>query len=180
MLAIAYFGLGLIRYINPMTHEWLARGIEEVSTFVAGEEAAYSDAYFTELAWMLAPEHFPKGLKLVFGAGTEIMGTLVEDKYGVSSDVGFMNDLWRGGILYLVTMSGLYLRTLWKMARSRSVRRETGVFLAVLFLFFFGITNIKGHFFIHSDLTALILILMAALVLNREGTRQEPALPEEE
>ena len=172
-LAIAYFGLELIRMVNPMTYEWLARGIEEVSSFVSGDEVPYADAYFTELAWMLAPEHFPKGLKLVFGAGTEIMGTLVEDKYGVSSDVGFMNDLWRGGILYLVTMTALYLRALWQMARSKTVRKETGIFFAALCLFFFGITNIKGHFFIHSDLTAVIWMLIAALVLNRAGTGKE-------
>ena len=172
-LAIAYFGLELIRPVNPMTYEWLARGIEEVTTFVSGEETPYADAYFTELAWMLAPEHFPRGLKLVFGAGTEIMGTLVEDKYGVSSDVGFMNDLWRGGILYLATMIALYLRTLWQMARSRTVRRGTGVFLAVLCLFFFEITNIKGHFFIHSDLTAVIWMWIVALVLNRTETGKE-------
>ena len=84
-----------------------------------------------------------------------------------------MNDLWRGGILYLVTMTALYLRTLWQMARSRTVRRGTGIFLAVLCLFFFGITNIKGHFFIHSDLTAVIWMWIIALVLNRPGTGKE-------
>lgn len=167
-LAIAYFGLGLIKLINPMTHEWLTRGIEQVSSFVGGEDVGYSDGYFQELAWMLAPEHFPRGMKLVFGAGTEIMGGIVEEKYGTASDVGFMNDLWRGGILYLVTMTGLYLLMLWKIARSRTVRRETGVFLAALCLFFFGITNIKGHFFIHSDLTALIWILAVPLIYSRE------------
>ena len=172
-LAIAYFGLGLVRWVNPMTHDWLTVGIEQVSSFIGGEEVPYSDGYFQELAWMLAPEHFPGGLKLVFGAGTEIMGTVVEDKYGVSSDVGFMNDLWRGGILYLVTISALYLGMLWKMIRSRTVRRETGVFLAALCLFFFGITNIKGHFFIHSDLTAIIWILMTALVFNRTEARKQ-------
>ena len=167
-LALAYFGLGLIRLINPMTHEWLTRGIEQVSSFVGGEDVSYSDGYFQELAWMLSPEHFPRGMKLIFGAGTEIMGGIVEDKYGTASDVGFMNDLWRGGILYLAVMTGLYLRMLWKMARSSTVRRETGVFLAVLCLFFYGITNIKGHFFIHSDLTALIWILAVPLIWSRE------------
>ena len=56
---------------------------------------------------------------------------------------------------------------LWKMARSKAVRLETGIFLAALCLFFFGITNIKGHFFIHSDLTALIWILAVPLVYSR-------------
>ena len=169
LIAAAFFGLGLIRLINPMTHEWLSRGIEQVSSFVGGEEVPYADGYFQELAWMLGAEHFPKGVKLIFGAGTEIMGTLAEDKYGTSSDVGFMNDLWRGGILYVAATCALYLRMLWKIARSKTVSRDTGVFFAVIFLFFFGITNIKGHFFIHSDLTALIWIIAAALVFSREG-----------
>ena len=163
-----------------MTHEWLTSGIEQVSSFVSGEEVPYADGYFNELAWMLSPKHFPKGMKLAFGAGTEIMGGIVEDKYGTASDVGFMNDLWRGGILYVAATTGLYLRMLWMMAQSRTVRRETGVFLAVLCLFFFGITIIKGHFFIHSDLTALIWILAVPLVYAREGTRQDNALPDKE
>ena len=83
-----------------------------------------------------------------------------------------MNDLWRGGILYLLIITGQSLWMLRKMARSRTVRRETGIFLAALFLFFFGITNIKGHFFIHSDLTVILWILMAGLVWNRGETEK--------
>ena len=52
-------------------------------------------------------------------------------------------------------------------------RRTTSIFLAVLCLFFFGITNIKGHFFIHSDLTVIIWILITALVFNRTETGKE-------
>ena len=66
------------------------------------------------------------------------------------------------------------------MIRSKTVRRETGVFFAVLFLLFCVITNIKGSFFIHSDLTVVIWILIIPLVYNREGSRQEKALPEKE
>ena len=171
--AIAYFGLGLIRHVNPMTYDWLANGIEQVSTFVAGEESPYPDGIFGEMAWMLSPEHFPKGMKLIFGAGTEIMGGIVEEKYGAASDIGFMNDLWRGGLLYTVTVIILYLRMLWQMMKSSWVRREAGIFLALMCLFFFGITNIKGSFFIHSDLTAVIWLMVAALVWGK-GPAQVP------
>ena len=165
--AAAYFGLGLVRFVNPMTHEWLTRGLEQVSTFVAGEETGYSDGYFGEIAWMLSPDHFPKGLKLIFGAGTEIIGGVVEEKYGTASDIGFMNDLWRGGLVYCVAMYGTYLLTLWRMMRSKAVRRETGIFWAVLWLFVFGIVNFKGMFLIHSDLTVVFILLAAGLVWGR-------------
>ena len=172
-VAIAYFGLSLIRYINPLTHEWLEKGIEQVSSFTAGEEATFEESYFGELAWMLAPDKFPRGLRLLFGAGTEVMGTVVEAKYGVSSDVGFVSDIWRGGLLYLAVMIGLYLRTLWRMMRSKAIRLPDGVFLALLFLAFFGLTNIKGHFFIHSDITVIFILLVAALVWGKEKAPAE-------
>ena len=165
--AAAYFGLGLVRFVNPMTHEWLTRGLEQVSTFVAGEEAAYSDGYFGELAWMLSLDHFPKGVKLIFGAGTEIIGGVVEEKYGTASDVGFMNDLWRGGLVYCVVMYGTYLLALWWMMCSKAVRRETGTLLAILWLFTFGIVNFKGMFMIHSDLTVVFILLVAGLIWSR-------------
>ena len=177
--AAAYFGLGLVRFVNPMTHEWLTRGLEQVSTFVAGEETGYSDGYFGEIAWMLSPDHFPKGLKLIFGAGTEIIGGVVEEKYGTASDIGFMNDLWRGGLVYCVAMYGTYLLTLWRMMRSKAVRRETGIFWAVLWLFVFGIVNFKGMFLIHSDLTVVFILLAAGLVWGRYDSGDPvPDVPE--
>ena len=179
-LLIAYFGLGLIRWINPMTHQWLTRGIAQVSSFVTGSDAFQGEGYFGQLSRMLALDKFPRGLKLIFGAGTEVMGTVAEGKYGVSSDVGFVNDVWSGGILYLAVIIGLYVRILWQMMRSKTVRRETGIFFAVIFLLYCAITNIKGFFFIHSDLTVVIWILIIPLVCNREGSRQERALPEKE
>ena len=165
----AYFGLGLIRLVNPMTHEWLTRGLEQVSSFAAGKEAGYSDGYFSEVGWMLLPEHFPKGIRLIFGAGCEIIGGIVEDKYGAASDIGFMNDLWRGGLVYCLAMYGMYLAALWRMMRSRFVRRETGIFLAALWLFYFGIVNFKGMFMIHSDLTVVFILLVAGLAWNTSG-----------
>ena len=177
--AFAYFGLALVRFVNPMTHEWLTRGLAQVSTFVAGEEFQSETGYFNELKWMLAPDHFPGGLKLIFGAGTEVIGTVVLEEYGISSDIGYMNDLWRGGILYCIVMYGMYLLALWRMFRSRFVRRETGIFLAVLWLFYFGIVNFKGMFLIHSDLTVVFILLVTGLIWNRyDSDHPIPDVPE--
>ena len=76
--------------------------------------------------------------------------------------------IWRGGLVYFFGIIALYLRTLWQMARSRTVRREDGVFLALMLLGVFAITNIKGSFFIHSDVTALIWMLVPGLCWTRD------------
>lgn len=169
--ATAFFGLQLVQYMSRATFEWLTRGLDQVGSFVAGGE---DSGYFTDLAGMSGISNLPQGLKLVFGAGT---GVLYGSEYGVASDVGFLNDLWRGGILYSAAIIGLFLRTLWQILRSRTVNRQDGVFLAVLFLLVFGFTNIKGSFFIHSDVTAIFWMLMPAAVWNRE-TRQGESLLE--
>ena len=170
-IASAYFGLRLVRLLSRASYEWLTRGLDQVGSFVAGEEQS---GYFTDLAGMSGISSLPRGLKLVFGAGT---GILYGSESGAASDVGFLNDLWRGGILYSAAIIALYLRTLWRTARSSSVRREDGIFLAALFLLVFLFTNIKGSFFIHSDVTAVFFLLLPPLVWSRE-TRAEESLPE--
>ena len=158
--AVAFFGLGLVRAINPLTYEWLTSGIGQISSFVAGEQT--EGGYFSEMLQMFGI--LPGGADLFFGVGT---GILDGTKYAVNSDVGFINDIWRGGILYLLVMTGLLLRTLLRFIRGGTLRREDGIYLAVLFLFVFVITNIKGSFFIHSDVTVIFWLLVPTLVWEK-------------
>lgn len=168
--ALAYFGLGAVRLVNARAWQWLTSGIRQIGTFAAGGETAAeaaagsADGYFGELKLMFTPGFLPGGADLVFGAGRSISDGI---ENGIHSDVGFVNDIWRGGLVYLFGIIALYLRTLWQMARSRTVRREDGVFLALMLLGVFAITNIKGSFFIHSDVTALIWMLVPGLCWTR-------------
>ena len=120
---------------------------------------------------------FPKGTELVFGTGESI---LWGNKYGVCSDVGFINDLWRGGILYFTAIIGLFILTLWKIMHSGSITRQDGVFLSGFLLLVFLLNNIKGSFFLHTDVTAVAWLLIPALVWNRGDAEQEGTLTEGE
>ena len=169
--ALAYFGLGAVRWVNARTYQWLTAGIQQIGSFAAGGEtnveaaAGSADGYFGELKLMFRPGFLPGGTDLVFGAGRSISDGI---ENGIHSDVGFVNDVWRGGLVYLFGIIALYLRTLWQMARSRTIRRHDGVFLALMLLGVFVITNIKGSFFIHSDVTAVVWLLVPALIWNKE------------
>ena len=86
-----------------------------------------------------------------------------------------MNDLWRGGLLYFTVIIGLYILALWKIMHSRTIARRDGVFLSGLLLLVFLLNNIKGSFFIHSDVTVVFWLLVPALIWNRETAQQENA-----
>ena len=173
--AVAFFGKGLVRLVNPETDDWLTKGLGQMAEFASGTEA--EEGYFSELKMFTEASVFPKGTELVFGTGESI---LWGNKYGVCSDVGFINDLWRGGILYFTAIIGLFILTLWKIMHSGSITRQDGVFLSGFLLLVFLLNNIKGSFFLHTDVTAVAWLLIPALDWNRGDAEQEGTLTEGE
>lgn len=78
---------------NNSNIKWIKVGINEITTFSKGETTGYFDTLFNK--FML----FPNGIDLIGGTGSNIFG-----KEGENSDVGFINDIWMGGILLCVLL----------------------------------------------------------------------------
>ena len=160
-VAAAYFGKELVRLVQPETYKWLTTGMGQVTDLVTEGKA---DGYF----WRLERDirNLPTGSRLFFGVG---LGILLDNKYGVTSDVGFVEDMWRGGLVFTLPLLFLYGRTLWRILRCKALEKRDGIFFAGLFFVIFLINNVKGSFFIHSDVTAVIWMTIPALLWNREG-----------
>ena len=126
------------------------------------------------LGQMSGKDVLPPGVRLVFGEGRGIMWG--HEEYGVHSDIGFVNDLWRGGIIYSAAVIGLYILVLWKIMHSKTVSWQSGVFFSGFFLLVFLVNNVKGSFFIHSDVTSVLWIMIPALLWNR-AEEAAPELP---
>lgn len=171
--AAALFGLKLLKYANLESYLWLRSGVPGFLGFLFADDIEMT-GYFTGLARMSGSDVLPKGWQLLFGTGTGVLG--YNSKYDVNSDVGFVNDLWKGGIVLAACFYALYGRMLWKIFRNRQIPREDGAFFAVLFLLTFVLNNIKGSFFIHSDVTAVFWLLYAALAWNADKGRGEAAV----
>jgi len=161
----ALFGLKLLRYVNENSYAWLRSGVPGFLDFLFRDDIQMT-GYFIGLARMSSREVLPTGWQLIFGTGTGVLG--YNSKYDVNSDVGFVNDLWKGGIVLSACFYTLYGRMLWKIFRNRKIPRQDGVFFAVLFLLVFVLNNIKGSFFIHSDVMVVFWLLYAALEWNAD------------
>lgn len=161
-VAAAWFGKELVRLVQPETYKWLINGMDQVTDLV--KEGKTGDGYFERL--MQDIRNLPKGSRLFFGVG---LGILTDNKYGVISEVGFVEDMWRGGLVFTLPILFLYGRTLWRILRCKALEKRDGIFFAGLFFVIFLINNVKGSFFIHSDVMSVIWMTAAALLWNREG-----------
>ena len=165
VLGFAEMGLNIIQTYNPQTLTWLTSGYGSIISFVTGSSSNLG--YFGELEHMIF-DSFPSGIELIVGVGSGVMGN-TGAAYGVRSDVGFINDLWRGGILYFAIILFLYLTMLKHIYHSNILDKETVSFFSLYFFIIFILTNIKGSFFIHSDLTVVFWLIYTALVFNSDN-----------
>lgn len=141
----------ILSAITPSTILWVTNGLEEISNFFHGNvEEGYFSYLLDEQKYVL-----PQGiLNMLFGEGHAVQGGA--KLYGVSSDIGYVNDIWRGGIIYIILVYGYVLSKLRKMTKSGiEIIEFIGVFVSIVFL----IVNIKGTMFSMNDLSNFVCIL---------------------
>ena len=120
----------------------------------------------SETATLVSMIFFPTGLSIIFGCGFRIFGNKGRE-YGFndSSDVGFVNDVFMGGIVYMILLySGYfyiiaYIKKFFKgFCFERTV---TNLLIICIFL-----ANIKGEVFRSHLLMANIILLLTVMMLS--------------
>lgn len=109
----AFLGIILISYYAPHTFEWIRSGILEILEFLHGD---INDGYFSYIT-DIGHLQLPKGIKLIVGSGARTLGG---NRYGISSDIGYINDIWLGGILYCIVIYSLMLYYLIKINKIKT------------------------------------------------------------
>lgn len=100
--------------------------------------------------------YFPKGISFFFGEGHRVYGAVGEREGYVSSDIGYVNDMFMGGIIYMLLLYGSYLYLLFNSFKSKSM---FSVCLKYMLVTTFIIANFKGEAFRSSILIFLILFI---------------------
>ena len=164
-LAFVYIVLPFIERISPDTYRWFLYGTEEIQRFVSNE---IDGGYF---AYVLNPERYvlPSSfLGLIFGSGHNIMGGF--ERYGVYSDVGFINDIWLGGVAYVVVLYGFIFYLLF--AIFKKTHNSLVKFVALFLLFCYPILNFKGIIFSMNGLTNLLIIIFSIVVAKSRDKKE--------
>ena len=136
---IIAFILPMIQSVSPLTYEWVTDGFSELSSFKIGVTSYEKNSYF---GYLLNKERFalPEGFfPFLFGKGYSIMSS--KNPSGFQSDVGYVCDLWTGGLMYVILLYSFFLGLL---NRLRKNQNSLISFIAIYYIVALLFINIKG------------------------------------
>ncbi|MER2190036.1 MAG: hypothetical protein ABS951_03675 [Solibacillus sp.] len=170
LLNILFLSVGykILKIINPITSEWIGNGLLSVVSMFNTNNEYNSNIGYTESTNKLFSAEFwyvPDSIwGFLFGTGHNVYEAI-----GFThSDVGYINDLWLGGVLGLVLfycpLLSLFIGILIK-------EKQLGIKYLVCFLgLAFLVTNIKGYMINYNVGMAVTLAICFSIVyLNNKN-----------
>ena len=153
-------GMEFIEKTNPKTYKWLMDGIEEIKMFLKGE----NEGYFSYLARKIKLGEITDA-EFMFGIGRFIMGNPYN---GYESDVGFVNYIYFGGIVYSWVLYAGILSVL----IFNALKGKHSQFLSLILLAAFVLGNIKGMVFGNNEIMTLFCLAHIARLNLSEGSHE--------
>lgn len=147
--------------VNSTLNEWMLRFIKDLFEISQGTSKLYSNDYFL----------IPEGFALLFGEGHRVYGTYGLDTVGRMSDCGYVNDIFRGGILYCFFYYYSNIKLIFKNIQCEENKdiRACNKRLRLVFLIFLLIANYKGECMSGSSIICGIWFM--SMAMKRSGTR---------
>ena len=139
------------------TFDWLQEGINEITDFIFDYET--SDGYFS---YVTDKQRYktPEGIGFFFGTGN--ISTRGNENY--ASDIGFINDMWLGGVFYVIPLLVYFLgrtnRIMNFYFNGKSVCKPVSLITIVMLL----IINIKGRCFSWNEIMNLWFLVYTFVI----------------
>lgn len=139
------------------TFDWIETGMNSITDFIFEKDTS---GEYVEYATNAEKYRVPKGLSFFFGTGN--ISTRGNAQY--ASDVGFINDMWLGGIFYVVPLLFYFIKRTFQMTKfyySKSpLRNIAGIITIIMFL----LVNIKGRCFSWNEITNLWFLIYTFMI----------------
>ena len=159
-IVLVTFVLPFIKTTSPLTYNWISEGMEDIFGLFHGNRETGYFSYVTNSNRYTLP---PTMIGLLFGEGTTISGGYA--KYGVYSDLGFINDIWVGGLLYVAVLYSFVIARILKLYKTED---EFNKFLSVLLISLIFILNFKGRMFAMNSVLNLTVVIQLLLSSGKD------------
>lgn len=135
---------------------WILSGGEEVINLVSGNKVGTFDILLNEFIF------FPSGIKLLLGYGSRVYGELGGSVVGKASDIGYINDIFRGGIIFIICYYGVILCLIKQLFYNikDSVGVNKSILLIIVIFIVLLISNFKGEALAASSILFLFLYVV--------------------
>ena len=166
ILATSILMLVLIYNFLPNTYSLISHAYEDIILSITKSD---TNSETTQLINMI---FFPAGLALIFGKGFRVFGKK-GTKFGFyrGSDVGYVNDIFMGGIIYISLLYSTYLslvRQIIKNTNKVSFERVTAIALVLSA----ALANVKGEVFRSQLLTTILIVINIFMLLEIAKERE--------
>lgn len=132
--------LPIISTYAPTTYNFVVGGVEDITAFIfRGDTREEQLGYFS---YITDPEKYRlpgRVMEVLVGVGHRTMG--MKERYGFSSDIGYINDLWLGGLVYMIPLYLFFALIMIKLWKNRNDRVS---YIGILCLIMYPFINIKG------------------------------------
>lgn len=154
--------LFIIKNFMPSTLKIINHAVEDILSFASG-----TDESSNETAHLLGSIQVPKGiLNNIFGAGYRIYAGLgINYGYYSTSDIGFVNDWFMGGLFSIILLYGSFfilIKNIKKYSEKLSFENHMSIVLILCML----ISNLKGEMFRSEIQIATLLFIFTFLFLS--------------
>lgn len=151
IVALFYLFINVIKVINPAMYSFINQLFSFTSTRTFN--------YLTNTALV-----FPSGWRFIFGTGARVYGQLGLNTIGTSSDIGYVNYIFLGGIIYLLLYMGSFIKYFNKALKSdKKMTPYRYVFIISAF-----IACWKGEIFNNLNFVFLLFILSSLFLMKKK------------
>lgn len=140
-------GLLITITLFPDRFETLFDGVKDLIALFLGGASTDEDL----IALTSTHVVFPTGINLLIGTGHKIYGRFGIALFGYGSDIGYINDIFKGGIIYMVILYFTIFRYIYKYLNDR--------FLSIIIIIFLLIANYKATVLSASPMLSIVLAL---------------------
>lgn len=139
------------------TFDWLETGITSITDFIFENDTS---GEYINYATNAEKYRVPSGISFFFGTGN--ISTRGNINY--ASDVGFINDMWLGGIFYIIPLLFYFIKRTYQMTEfyylKNSFKNVSGIITVIMFL----LVNIKGRCFSWNEITNLWFLIYTFMI----------------
>lgn len=156
-------------FIDEQWLNWIFSSFREIFTLFSRQNPETTFTTLNEYTF------FPRGLFMIFGMGSRVFGDIGMALIGKSSDIGYINDIFRGGLIYILTFYSSIAGIVYSSIKNElmEINKTQRTLLIVVLLFFLLVSNYKGEAIAGSSILLGFIYFMLCLNSRRSREKNE-------
>ncbi|TCI36213.1 hypothetical protein EVJ29_06865 [Exiguobacterium sp. SH4S7] len=151
----------------PYTYQWIMGGVEDtVKLLIYGELSGNFSVLGERYLF------FPTGISILIGEGHRVYGEYATQNGFSHSDIGFVNDLFMGGVIYVSILYGSIARYVLQTTNSEFIGKHFQIVINISLILSLLLANYKGET-MRGGLV-LLGVLMFKMIMDLPDKKENP------